>query len=229
MRRLLIVLTIFAFGSCHEYENSVEQQRLFEKRKDQKLDTLVAIFVSNTGSLDLYYLQGPLTLPKDVKMQLSDTLTRDIKVCGNFPKDLVDMTSWNYDPDFAYEVIGKTILADTNNAVGKVPLFYVTQWTKFYYNDHLWGERGDLGTFPERSKMVNNVVKYFKLEGEKVNEVEGLLGKADFHEQNEIGYKIDEEYGSDIDPIATTILTFTFDSDSIVREKKIEKWEKNGR
>jgi len=229
MKRLFIILSILIFGSCHKYENSVEQRRLFEERKDQKLDTLVAIFVSNTGSLDLYYLQGQLTLPRDIKLQLPDTLTRDIKVCGNFPKELIDMSSWRYDPDLAYKVIGKTILADKDNAAGKVPLFYVTQWTKFYYDDHLWGERGDLGTFPERSKMVNNVVKYFKLDGEKVTDVEALLGKADFHGQNEIGYKIDEEYGSDIDPIATTTLTFTFDGDSIVREKKIEKWRKNDR
>lgn len=224
VKRLLIILTAFMFGSCHEYENSVEQQRLFEKRKDQKLDTLVAIFVSSTGSLDLYYLQGSLTLPKDIKLQLSDTLTRDIKVCGNFPKELIDMSSWRYDPDLAFKVIGKTISADNH-----VPLFYVTQWTKFYYEYHLWGERDDLGAFPERSKMANDVVKYFKLEGEKVTEIENLLGEPDFTGENEIGYKIDEEYGSDIDPIATTTLTFTFDRDSIIREKKIEKWKKNDR
>ncbi len=96
-------MTIFTLVSCgHDYENTTKQKDLFKVRQTQKFDTLICEFVSNTGSLDLYCLQGLLTLPTDIKTQLSDTLSRDIKVCGNFPKDLINMSSFNYDSKLAF-------------------------------------------------------------------------------------------------------------------------------
>lgn len=230
MRNLLLILTSLILVSCgHDYENSAEQKGLFKAREDQTFDTLVCIFTSSTGSLDLYYLQGKLTLPIDIKSQLSDTSSRDIKVCGNFPKDLINMTSWNYDPNMAFKIIGKVILADTDNAVGKVPLFYVTEWTKFYYNYNSWTEKVDLGTYPKRKKMIDDVLKYLTLKGQTKSEIENLLGQPDFKEQNEFAYKIEEDFGTDIDPIATTTLTIKFNNDSIVTEAKKEEWKKNSR
>jgi hypothetical protein len=227
MKEVLLILIAFVCVNCgHDYENTASQRILFEKRKDQKSDTLIAVFTSSTGSLDLYYIQGSLTLPPDIKSQLSDPLPRDIKICGNFPKDLIDVTSWNYKPEVAFRVIGKTILADTGNAVGKVPLFYVTEWTKFDYHYNSWTEKGDLGTYPKRKKMVDDIVNNISLKGQTINEIQNLLGQPDYMEQGAIGYKISEEFGSDIDPIAAITLTLKFDQDSIIRDIQIEKWKK---
>jgi hypothetical protein len=229
MTHLILILTTLLFVSCgHDYENTMEQKKLFEARKTQPPDTLICEFTSSTGSLDLYYLQGNLTLPADIKFQLSDTLTRDIKVCGNFPKDLINMTSWNYDPDLAYKIVGKTILADKENAVGKVPLFYVTEWTKFYYDYNGWLEKADLGTYPKRKKMVDGILKNLMLKGQTISEIKNLLGEPDYVGKNEFGYKIDEDYGTDIDPIATTTLTIKF-QDSVITEAKKYEWKKNNR
>lgn len=219
-------------ASCgHEYENTAKQKELFKARQNQQTDTLICVFQSNTGSLDLFCLQGHLTFSSDIKQQLTDTLTRDIKVCGNFPKDLIKMGSLNYNPELAFKVIGKTILADTIRAYLKdrVPLFYVTEYRKFYYDYHCWTEKGDLGAFPNRKKMVDDILKYLNLKGQSLNEVISLLGQPDYRESNEIGYKIDEDYGTDIDPIATTTLTFKFDQDSIITQATKDEWAKNSK
>lgn len=143
-------MTTFLLVYCgHDYENTTQQKELFKARISQPTDTLICVFTSSTGSLDLYFLQGQLSIPTDIKIQLSDTLTRDIKICGNFPKDLINMTSWNYDPNLAFKIVGKIISADTENAVGKVPLFYVTEWTKFFYDRNLWIEKEDM-EYPNR-------------------------------------------------------------------------------
>lgn len=137
------------------------------------------------------------------------------------------MTSWNFDPNLAFKIVGKTIYADTENAVGKVPLFYVTEWTKFNYDYNSWMKKGDLGVFPDRKKMVDGILKYFSLKGQKLTEIINLLGQPDFAENNEIVYKIDEDYGTDIDPIATTTLTFRYNRDSTIIEARKNKWKKN--
>ena len=216
-------MTTLLLASCgHEYENTAKQKELFKARQTQPFDTLICVFQSNTGSLDLFCLQGQLSLPADIRQQLSDPLTRDIKVCGNFPKDLINMGSSNYNSELAFKVIGKTILADTIRTYLKdrVPLFFVTEYTKFYYDYHSWTEKGDLGTFPKRGKMVNDILKHLKLKGQTLTEIKNLLGEPDYNEKGEIGYKIDEDYGTDIDPIRTTALTFKFNQDSIITEAR---------
>ncbi len=232
MRNILLILTTLLLVACgHKYENTAKQKELYKAKQSQPTDTLICVFRSNTGSLDLFCLQGQLTLSADIKQQLTDTLTRDIKVCGNFPKDLINMGSLNYNPDLAFKVIGKTILADTISAYLKdrVPLFYVTDYSKFYYNYHSWTEKGDLGTFPNRAKMVDDILKHLNLKGQSLNEVINLLGQPDFRESNEIGYKINEDYGTDIDPIATITLTFNFNQDSIITQATKDEWRKNSR
>lgn len=230
MRKFLLILTSIFLVSCrHDYENTAEQRELFKARETQKFDTLICVFTSSTGSLDLYHLQGKLTFPTDIKLQLSDTLSRDIKVCGNFPKDLINMGSWNYDPNLAFKIIGKTILADTENDVGKVPLFYVTEWIKFKYDYNSWIEKGDLETYPNRKSMVDDILKHLNLKGQTITEITSLLGQPDFIKHNEIGYKIDEDYGTNIDPIASTTLTLKFNHDSIITQVTKDEWKKNSR
>jgi hypothetical protein len=224
MRKTILISIILFLVSCgNDYEDTPKQIALFKARETQKFDTLICIATASTGSLDLYYLQGKLTLPSDIKQQLSDSLTRDIKVCGNFPKDLINMTSWNFDPELAFKIVGKTILADTENAVGKVPLFYVTKWTKFYYDYDSWTKRLDSGSYPYRKKMVEDIIEHLKLKGQSIVEVKNILGKPDYVEKNEIGYKIDEENGKNKSQIAKTTLTLKFNQDSIITDVKKNK------
>jgi hypothetical protein len=41
-----------------------------------------------------------------------------------------------------------------------------------------------------------------------------------------IGYKIDEDYGSDIDPIYTQTLLLHFNKDSTVKSFEVKEWKK---
>ena len=229
MRNILLILTTLLLVSCgHKYENTAKQKELYKARQSQPTDTLICKFTSSTGILDLYYLQGQLSLPTDIKLQLSDTLTRDIKVCGNFPKDLIDMTNWNYDPNLTFKIVGKTISADTENAVGKVPLFFVTEWTKFFYDRNLWIEKDDM-EYPNRKKMVDDIMKHLKLKGQTLTEIENLLGQPSYIDTTEIMYKVEEKYGIDIDPIGSTTLVMKYNKESIITEVRKDEYKKNSR
>lgn len=220
--------TLFLVSCGHDYENTTKQKELYKARQNQPLDTLICVFTSSTGSLDLYYLQGQLTLPTDIKKQLSDTLTRDIKVCGKFPKDLINMKDWNYDPNLAFKIVGKTILADTENSTGKVPLFYVTEWTKFNYDRNQWCEKDDM-EYPHRKKMVDDIIKHLKLKGESLSEVRNLLGEPSYIDTTELMYKVEEKYGIDIDPIGSTTLVLKYNKDNIITEVRKDEYKKNSR
>jgi len=69
-----------------------------------------------------------LTIPFDIAKDLKMISEKDIKVCGNFPIDLINIG----EADLKFKIIGKIIKTDTNNAIGSVPLFYVEHWEKFY-------------------------------------------------------------------------------------------------
>ncbi len=111
----------------------------------------------------------------------------------------------------------------------RVPLFYVTECEKFYYDYNDWTQKGDLNSYPNRKLMVDNILKNLKLVGQTNKEIESLLGNPDFVEQNSFSYKIDEDYGSDIDPISSTNLTFKYNKDSIITQAKKNVWKKNSR
>jgi len=226
MRKLLLILLSFILLSCgHRYENTATQKALFKARQSEPFDTLIGVFTSSTGSLDLSLIQGQLSLPHDIKLQLYDTLSSDIKVCGNFPKELIDMSGWQYNPNLAYKIIGKTILADTQNAIGSVPLCYVTDWTKFNYAYHNWVEKSDTGTYPKRREMVDDILKHLKLERVTIQEIETLLGTPDYVKNNEMGYIITEDYGKNIEPGATTALKFKWNADSIITGTSKTQWK----
>lgn len=229
MKNLLLILCSLYLVACgHRYNNTAAQKALFKARQSEPFDTLIGIFTSSTGSLDLQYIQGRLSLPQDIKLQLSDTLRTDIKVCGNFPKELIDMSGWHYNPKLAYKIISKIILADTQNAVGSVPLFYVTEWKKFNYDYHSWIEKSDVSTYPNRKEMVDDIIKYFTWKGASIWEVQYILGTPDSIKNNAMGYIITTDYGSDIDPIATTTLDFKWNADRIITAVKKTEWRKTG-
>jgi hypothetical protein len=100
----------------------------FKKRAHQKSDTLFASHQECTGCLDLTIDKGELSIPADLALSQQLRAHPDILVCGQFPFDIIDPTSFNHAPGLTFKIVGKVIKADTNNGVGTIPLFYVESW-----------------------------------------------------------------------------------------------------
>ena len=100
--------------------------------------------------------------------------------------------------------------------------------TKQKFDDKKWVEVGDLMTFPNRKSMIDDLTKTIPLKGKSYQAIVSLLGQPQYPigVTMEIGYKIDENYGSDIDPIYTQTLLFHFDKDSTVESFEVIEWKK---
>lgn len=98
--------------------------------------------------------------------------------------------------------------------------------TKF--NQTQWKTRNDID-YNHRELMIDDLAKNYLKPGIKFHEIENLLGKNDFvNEQDslQLQYEIYVDYGSDIDPIETKTLIVNFDSDSTLTKIRIDHWEK---
>jgi len=83
-----------------------------------------------TGCLDATILNNPFAYPSDIKFFLDDTSYRDIMIEGKNPfKYEAGLFERNYKKEF-YNVSGYFNRVDSNNAVGKVAVFYVLKWEK---------------------------------------------------------------------------------------------------
>lgn len=92
-----------------------------------------------------------------------------------------------------------------------------------------WDEQPDLAfTPPYRKKMLKDLTTNHKLVGLKYSEIISLLGAPNFHDSAaaSFGYDIIINYGSDIDPIYTKTLDFTFSKDSTITSFKVDEWKK---
>lgn len=105
--------------------------------------------------------------------------------------------------------------------------FYSCQ-THQKFDKNKWAEVGDLMTFPKRKSMLDDLTKNISLKGKTYQDIVLLLGQPQYPIDStmEIGYKIDEDYGSDIDPIYTQTLLLKFDKDSIVKSFEVQEWKK---
>ena len=83
-------------------------------------------------------------------------------------------------------------------------------------------------TFPNRNCMVDDLVRNYNLKGKTLNSIIDLLGQPQYALERtmEIGYKIKEDFGSDIDPIYTKTLFIRFDSNTLVESVEIKEWRK---
>lgn len=88
-----------------------------------------------------------------------------------------------------------------------------------------WLEVGDLMTFPNRNNMIDDLVNNYNLKGKTFKEVTDLLGQPQYSSSStmDVGYKIDEDYGSDIDPVYTKTLFIQFNKDTLVNDIKIRE------
>ncbi len=90
-----------------------------------------------------------------------------------------------------------------------------------------WNEQTD-PTFPSpyRVQMLKDLITNEELVGQTTNKLKHLLGEPDRVERDVLIYKIEVDYGSDIDPVYTKDLVFRYSKDSIVQSFKVIEWNK---
>lgn len=94
------------------------------------------------------------------------------------------------------------------------------------FDKYGWIIQDDLGLYPNRDKMLDDLTKNQKLEGLTYNQLIDKLGhpvKYSPGDSNTIYYEIVTDYGHDIDPVYIKTLEFKFDNDSIIKSFKINE------
>ncbi|MGL4629844.1 MAG: hypothetical protein ACRCVT_01465 [Leadbetterella sp.] len=89
-----------------------------------------------------------------------------------------------------------------------------------------WIVKDDLGLYPNREKMVDNLTKNQKLKGLTYRQLIKKIGEPDkisTSSNNTIYYNIVTNYGYDIDPVISKSLEFRFDKDSVITAFKINE------
>jgi len=80
--------------------------------------------------------------------------------------------------------------------------------------------------YPERNKMLKDLVKNYRIKGLNYNQLIDLLGEPEKYsdeEPNTVTYNIVTDYGRDIDPVFIKNLEVKFSSDSIVIDVNINE------
>jgi hypothetical protein len=90
-----------------------------------------------------------------------------------------------------------------------------------------WIFQGDLGSYPNRDKMLDDLTKNQKLKGLTYRQLIDKIGEPEKNisgeENHTISYDIVTDYGHDIDPEYIKTLVFRFDNDSIITDFTINE------
>ena len=89
-----------------------------------------------------------------------------------------------------------------------------------------WTTKGDLGLYPNRDRMLNDLTQNQNLKGLSYKQLIGKIGEPEKNttgDNNSIYYDIVADYGHDIDPVYIKTLEFKFDTDSIITDFKINE------
>ena len=88
-----------------------------------------------------------------------------------------------------------------------------------------WTLRGDLASYPNREKMIEDLTEEHVLKGLAFSQLIDKLGPADRYSAGYsiLTYDIRTDYGHDIDPVYSKSLIFWFDKDSIITDFRIEE------
>lgn len=89
-----------------------------------------------------------------------------------------------------------------------------------------WIEKGDLGLYPKREKMLYDLTTNYKLKGLSYKQLIDLIGQPEKNAMgsNSIYYNISVDYGHDIDPIYIKTFVVEFNNDT-VKQYKINEWK----
>lgn len=90
-----------------------------------------------------------------------------------------------------------------------------------------WVERTD-PIYPSayRSAMLKDLTTNHKLIGLSCSQLINYLGDPDAKENNSVFYTIAVDFGSDIDPVYSKELEFSYSKDSTITSFKILEWKK---
>jgi hypothetical protein len=89
------------------------------------------------------------------------------------------------------------------------------------FDKSAWKERGDLNIYPNRDKMLEDLMNHHQLKGLTYKQVIELLGEPEKYSDekpNTATYNIVTDYGKDIDPVYIKNLEVKFSTDSIVTD-----------
>ncbi|RSK36308.1 hypothetical protein [Hymenobacter metallilatus] len=89
-----------------------------------------------------------------------------------------------------------------------------------------WCSMGDIGSFPYREQMVDDLVTHHQLKGLTYHQLLDSLGEPSNYGESDgtLRYLIMEDFESDIDPVHGKTLDLTLGLDSVVTAYKVTKW-----
>jgi len=97
---------------------------------------------------------------------------------------------------------------------------------KIKFEKDRWTIKGDLGIYPYRSQMLDDLIQNQELKGLTYKQLIDKIGEPEKgydSDSNSIYYDIVIDYGQDIDPVYVKTLEFNLDRDSIVTDFKINE------
>ncbi|EKT4500007.1 hypothetical protein JE954_002467 [Flavobacterium psychrophilum] len=89
-----------------------------------------------------------------------------------------------------------------------------------------WNKKGDLNSYPNREKMLNDLMENYKIQGLNYAELVNLLGEPENYSDNDAGviyYNIITDYGSNIDPVCVKNLKIKLDKNQKVERYIVEE------
>ena len=95
------------------------------------------------------------------------------------------------------------------------------------FNKKLWNERADIGNYPNRKTMIDDLIKNKVLKGLTYEQIADSLGTPDDMVNDTLYYNIDLDYGSDIDPVYGRDLLVYINRDCKVTGFKVKEWKHN--
>ena len=222
MKKYISILGVLFLCSCgHRYLLTKEVVQDYNKRTNQKSDTLIVALQGCAVCGDYQIIQGKITIPTDISNNTALSGDKGINVCGNFPVDLADHGGSADKPEFAYRMIGKVIKTDNGNSNVPLPLFYVDHWERFSFQKESWMSKDTHNSYTERSNMINGIIRNILFEGQPVASIVNLLGEPDQREKNKVRYHIADRAGAGEDPGTTTNLTILVAEDSLILSKAL--------
>ena len=225
MKNKISILLLLFLSSCgHRYLLTKELVEDYNKRTNQKFDTLIVMPQVCSGCGDYQIIQGKINIPADISNNSTLTADKGIKICGNFPVDLADHDGSAAKSEFAYRMIGKVIKADGGNA--SLPLFYVDHSERFSFKKETWMSKDNHSTYTERLNMINGIIRNILFEGQPIGSIVNLLGEPDQREKNKVRYHIADRAGAGEDPGTTTNLIIIVAEDSTILSKALSTEQK---
>lgn len=94
------------------------------------------------------------------------------------------------------------------------------------FDKSAWKEKGDLNIYPNRDKMLDDLMNHHQLKGLTYKQLIDLLGEPEKYSDekpNSVTYNIAIDYGRDIDPVYIKNMEVKFSSDSIVTDVNLKE------